>query len=70
MGEHPLTNLSRTWHPEGMKMLRGKGVGKSEEDWLKLTHNLGDKSIADVCEALIGATFTQNHGIGPWRSSK
>lgn len=70
MSMHPLTNLSRTWYPEGMKLLRGKGVGKSEDDWLKLTHNLGDKSIADVCEAFIGATFMQHHDDEPWRPSK
>ncbi|KAF2626787.1 dicer-like protein-like protein 1 [Macroventuria anomochaeta] len=56
----------RTWYPEGLKLLRGKGVGKSEDDWLKLTHKLGDKSIADVCEAFIGATFMQHHHAGKW----
>ncbi|KAF3043096.1 Dicer-like protein 1 [Didymella keratinophila] len=60
----------RTWYPEGMNLLRGKGAGKSEEGWLKLTHNLGDKSIADVCEAFIGATFVQNHDDGPWTPSR
>ena len=64
-----LTWCSRTWYPEGLKLLRGKGVGKSEEDWLKLTHNLGDKSIADVCEAFIGATFMQHYHDGPWSPS-
>ncbi|KAF3003799.1 Dicer-like protein 1 [Curvularia kusanoi] len=59
----------RTWYPEGLKLLRGKGVGKSEDEWLKLTHNLGDKSIADVCEAFIGATFMQHHHDGPWSPS-
>lgn len=53
-----------------MKLLRGKGAGKGEDDWLKLTHNLGDKSIADVCEAFIGATFMQNHDDGPWTPSE
>lgn len=57
---------SRTWYPEGLKLLRGKGVKKDESDWLKLTHNLGDKSIADVCEAFIGATFMQYHKNGQW----
>lgn len=56
----------RTWYPEGLKLLRGKGVGKSEDDWLKLTHNLGDKSIADVCEAFIGATLMEHHHNGKW----
>lgn len=60
---------SRTWYPEGLKLLRGKGVGKSEDDWLRLTHNLGDKSIADVCEAFIGAAFMQHHHDGRWTPS-
>lgn len=42
---------------------------KSEDDWLNLTHDLGDKSIADVCEAFIGATFMQYHTIGHWEPS-
>ncbi|KAH7398246.1 endoribonuclease dcr-1 [Pyrenochaeta sp. MPI-SDFR-AT-0127] len=56
----------RTWYPESLKLLRGKGMNKSEEDWLKLTHNLGDKSIADVCEAFIGAAFLEHHKDGTW----
>lgn len=56
-----LTRRSRTWYPEGLKLIRGKGVNKSEDDWLNVTHNLGDKTIADVCEAFIGATFVQHH---------
>jgi endoribonuclease Dicer len=61
-----LTDFSRTWYPEGLKLLRGKGWNKSEDDWLKLTHNLSDKSIADVCEAFIGATFMQSYREGQW----
>ena len=49
-----------------MKLLRGKGWNKSQDDWLKLTHNLSDKSIADVCEAFIGAAFTQHRREGQW----
>lgn len=37
-----------------MKLLEGKGVNKIVNE---RTHKLGDKSIADVCEALIGAAF-------------
>ncbi|XPS99549.1 Dicer-like protein 1 [Ascochyta lentis] len=59
----------RTWYPEGLKLIRGKGVNKSEDDWFKLTHNLGDKSVADVCEAFIGATFMQHHHDGQWSPS-
>ncbi|KAF2026396.1 dicer-like protein 1 [Setomelanomma holmii] len=57
----------RTWYPEGLKLLRGKGLKKSESDWLSLSHNLGDKSVADVCEAIIGATFMQHHKNGRWK---
>lgn len=42
---------------------------KSEGDWLNLTHNLGDKSVADVCEAFIGAAFMQHHKDGQWAPS-
>ena len=41
-------------------------MNKTENDWLKLTHNLGDKSIADVCEAFIGAAFQEHYKGGPW----
>ncbi|KAK6085655.1 RNase3 domain protein [Seiridium cupressi] len=49
----------RVWYPEGLEQLSGKmntsikgkkGTGRS-------IHVLGDKSIADVCEALIGAAY-------------
>jgi endoribonuclease Dicer len=41
----------RVWYPEGLEQLRGKkGTSKTK-------HVLGDKSIADVCEALIGAAY-------------
>lgn len=60
---------SRTWYPEGLKLIKGKGVNKSENDWLKLTHNLGDKSVADVCEAFIGAAFMEYHKKGSWDSA-
>lgn len=48
----------RSWYPAGLKLLRGKVTCPREK------HTLGYKSIADVCEALIGAaylsTFEQN----------
>ncbi|KAL5113961.1 Dicer-like protein 1 [Pleosporales sp. CAS-2024a] len=59
----------RTWYPEGLKLLRGKGLNKSESDWLNSNHSLGDKSIADVCEAFIGAAFMQYHRPGQWAPS-
>ncbi|KAH6894613.1 hypothetical protein B0T10DRAFT_436261 [Thelonectria olida] len=40
----------RTWYPD-LKLTKGKAP-KTE-----MRHNLADKSIADVCEALIGAAY-------------
>ncbi|CBX93957.1 similar to dicer-like protein 1 [Plenodomus lingam JN3] len=60
----------RTWYPEALKLIRGKGINKSEDDWLKLRHNLGDKSVADVCEAFIGAAFMEHHKHGLWIPSQ
>ncbi|KAJ3574695.1 hypothetical protein NPX13_g4287 [Xylaria arbuscula] len=42
-----------TWYPEGLELLRGRQY----TNLLKRTHSLADKSIADVCEALIGAAY-------------
>jgi endoribonuclease Dicer len=43
-----------------LKLLFGKGRGKDKN--ATPTHRLGDKSIADVCEALIGAALlSHNH---------
>jgi len=54
----------RLWYPEGIKMLEGKGAGKNQEIQ---RHSLADKSVADVCEALIGAAFVQYNQPGCWR---
>ncbi len=45
----------RTWYPQGLKLLKGKGLNKPEEKMSE--HPLGDKTIADVCEAIIGAAL-------------
>ncbi|KAL8714322.1 MAG: hypothetical protein Q9220_001653 [cf. Caloplaca sp. 1 TL-2023] len=45
----------RTWYPHGIKLLKGKGVNKKDEDFQQ--HQLGEKTVADVCEALIGAAL-------------
>lgn len=44
----------RTWYPEGLKLLQGKTKGSSSSE---PKHGLADKTIADVCEALIGASL-------------
>ncbi|KAL1840707.1 hypothetical protein VTJ49DRAFT_202 [Mycothermus thermophilus] len=42
----------RSWYPQGLTLKRGKRKGISARK-----HVLADKSIADVCEALIGAAY-------------
>ncbi|KAH0547715.1 hypothetical protein FGG08_000205 [Glutinoglossum americanum] len=49
----------RTWYPEELKLLYGKGHGKDKTANPK--HMLGDKSIADVSEALIGAALLSHN---------
>ena len=62
-----MTFSRRVWYPEGIKLLEGKGVNK-EEDTAVTKHSLGDKTIADVCEALIGAAFVTHDQPGAvWR---
>ncbi|KAI1006532.1 Dicer-like protein 1 [Podosphaera aphanis] len=45
----------RAWYPEGVNLLRGK-TAKAPS-----SHDLADKTIADVCEALIGASLLSFH---------
>ncbi|OJD20980.1 hypothetical protein ACJ73_07682 [Blastomyces percursus] len=42
----------RNWYPEGVKLLQGKVKPETQNK-----HSLGDKTIADICEALIGASL-------------
>ncbi|KAK8235709.1 dicer-like protein 1 [Phyllosticta capitalensis] len=55
----------RTWYPEGLTLLEGK-ANKAEG---KMRHSLGDKSVADVCEALIGAAYITHNKQGVWEPS-
>ncbi|KAI4727035.1 dicer-like protein 1 [Aureobasidium sp. EXF-10728] len=55
----------RTWYPEGPKLLEGKGANKNGTEVIK--HALGDKTIADVCEALMGAAFLTHDKPGEWQ---
>lgn len=48
----------RTWYPD-LKLLQGKGQSK---DAPGPKHRLADKTIADVCEALIGASLLSGGG--------
>ncbi|KAG8627840.1 hypothetical protein KVT40_003713 [Elsinoe batatas] len=54
----------RTWYPEGIKLLEGKGVNKQGD--IVLQHALGKKTIADVCEAIIGAAWLSDNVPGKW----
>jgi endoribonuclease Dicer len=49
------TNYSRSWYPEGLVLTKGK------QDKPIKSHNLSDKTIADVCEALIGAALLTHY---------
>ncbi|KAH7116051.1 dicer-like protein 1 [Dendryphion nanum] len=55
----------RTWYPRGLKLTWGKGHKQTGPQVIK--HALGDKSVADVCEALIGAAFMQDNDINNWK---
>ena len=52
----------RTWYFDSVKLLEGKNVGKQTSQAHK--HGLADKTIADVCEALIGAAFISHRDTG------
>ncbi|KAJ4296914.1 Dicer-like protein 1 [Kalmusia sp. IMI 367209] len=54
----------RTWYPK-LKILKGKGMKADPNE--VITHSLGDKSVADVCEAMIGAAFMQHNVRGEWK---
>ncbi|KAI9826040.1 MAG: Dicer-like protein 1 [Thelocarpon impressellum] len=49
----------RVWYPEEPKLLHGKAVNQGMRK-----HSLGDKSLADVCEAIIGAALLSHHETG------
>lgn len=46
----------RTWYPHNITLLEGKGF-KTQDQQAVQHQPLGDKTIADICEALIGAAF-------------
>ncbi|OKL56214.1 Dicer-like protein 1 [Talaromyces atroroseus] len=50
----------RNWYPEGMKLLRGKTKQEKES---ANQHALGEKTIADVCEAIIGASLLSGGSV-------
>ncbi len=52
----------RLWYPEGIKLLKGKGFKVTEVQVQK--HHLGGKTIADVCEAVIGASLVSYRDTG------
>lgn len=64
----PTDGFRRSWYPKGLKLLEGKG-SKADGDEVK-KHTLGDKTVADVCEALIGAAFLQHDEPGAWKAGQ
>lgn len=48
----------RAWYPQGLVLKKGKATPAPS------SHKLGDKTIADVCEALIGAALLTCHESG------
>ncbi|KAK3649185.1 Dicer-like protein 1 [Elasticomyces elasticus] len=60
----------RLWYPEGLNLLEGKGLNKDESTAV-VKHALGQKTIADVCEALIGAAYLTHDKPGEkWEPSQ
>lgn len=57
----------RTWYPTRILLLAGKGHTQTEEK--AVYHALGKKTIADVCEAIIGAAFLTHNQRTTWRPS-
>ncbi|KAL9090003.1 MAG: hypothetical protein Q9165_005532 [Trypethelium subeluteriae] len=53
----------RLWYQEGLKLIRGKRLGKEGG---RHEHSLGDKTVADICEALIGAAFLAHNKQNSW----
>ncbi|ORY16739.1 hypothetical protein BCR34DRAFT_531207 [Clohesyomyces aquaticus] len=63
----------RLWYPEGLVLTKGKGARKDGQAAKKAQpqaqqHSLGDKSVADVCEAFIGAAFMQHNELNRFSS--
>lgn len=56
----------RTWYPEGLELLEGK---KTHSE-IGPSHPLAEKTIADVCEALIGAAFVTHNIVGDWNAER
>ena len=61
----------RLWYPEGLILLEGRGVALKSDaanrapiKHPRRSHHLGDKTIADVCEALIGASLLTEKDSG------
>ncbi|KIV99210.1 uncharacterized protein PV09_09074 [Verruconis gallopava] len=55
----------RLWYPEAIELVAGKGAGCTKNtDNFK--HSLSNKTIADICEALIGAAFVQHNNPNQW----
>jgi endoribonuclease Dicer len=64
----------RIWYPEGLSLVRGTGVKTGDAPKPMFhgpeKHDLSQKSIADVSEALIGAAFLHARRPGRWTSQQ
>lgn len=58
-----LTRFRRTWYPPGLNLLKGKGANKKDSQESS-EQALSDKTIADVCEAMIGAALVSHVETG------
>lgn len=54
-----LSRVRRTWYPVGLRLIKGKAISKPH-----MKQDLSDKTVADVCEALIGAALMSKFTSG------
>nr|XP_023907881.1 dicer-like protein 1 [Quercus suber]POF16313.1 dicer-like protein 1 [Quercus suber] len=63
----------RQWYPAGLTLLEGavidKSIKRKQKDLALDEHSLGEKTIADVSEALIGAAFLSHNKPGAWEGA-
>ncbi|KAF2754590.1 dicer-like protein 1 [Pseudovirgaria hyperparasitica] len=57
----------RLWYPDSITLLGGKGHKAKDGEGPQIQkHSLGDKTVADVCEAFIGAAYMQHNDPNHW----
>ncbi|QIW99706.1 hypothetical protein AMS68_005224 [Peltaster fructicola] len=58
----------RLWYPEGLQLVKGKGVNEKDDPYNNQKQGLAEKTIADVSEALIGAAFLSHNQPDRWHA--